>query len=292
MALSFIFRPIPFVPLDRPMRVLVTGAAGNIGSYMAEQLNQRYQLTLMVLGSERPDSIERLKPLGNVVSADVGDLDRLKGICEGIDVVLHLAGNPRAEAKWADLLRANIIGTYNVFAAALAAKCRRVIYASSVHAVSGYPVDVQIKSSDPTNPGDIYGVSKAFGESLARYMAEQEGLSAICLRIGAFQPLSNAAEGAGIKMLDVFVSDRDLLQLIEKSIEDLRLQFALFHGVSDSRFKRLDISDARELLGYSPQDDVTQLHPDLSPLKLRDALQGHSLSTDGRASGMRDDIQR
>ncbi len=100
----------------------------------------------------------------------------------------------RPIALWKDLLEANIIGTYNVFVAAKAAGVRRVIYASSIHAVSGYPADVQVKTTEPVNPGDIYGVSKCFGEALARYMAEKEGVSAIALRIGAFQPLEAARD--------------------------------------------------------------------------------------------------
>jgi len=294
MGSSFVLRSPPFAPLERPTRVLVTGAAGQIGSYFAQQSHARYQLTLMVLGNEKPESIEWLKPLGRVVTADLSDLDRLKQICRGggagIDVVLHLAGNASAEAKWADLLRTNIMGTYNIFAAALVAGCRRVVYASSIHAVSGYPEDIQVKTGEPANPGDMYGVSKVFGEGLARYMAQQEGISAICLRIGAFQPPANAKTAMGIGLLDTFVSDRDLNQLIEKSIDDLSLQFAIFHGISDNRFKRFDISDARELLGYSPRDDVTQMHPDLIPLHLRDAVMKHNFAAGGMASGMRDEL--
>jgi nucleoside-diphosphate-sugar epimerase len=290
MALSHVLKTAPLAALDRPLRVLVTGAAGNIGSSFARQSHKRYELTLMVLGNEDPESIERLKAFGRVVVADLNDLVRLKLLCADIDVIVHLAGNASPRALWNDLLRNNIAGTYNLFAAALDAKCRRVVYASSIHAVSGYPADVQVKSTEPVNPGDLYGVSKAFGEGLARYMAEQEGLSTICLRIGGFNTPAAAQTHAGIVLLDTFISDRDLNQLIEKSIDDLGLQFAIFHGISDSRFKRFDISDARELLGYSPQDDVTEMNPRLSPLHLRKAIMNHNARMDGQESGMRDEI--
>jgi len=105
-----------------------------------------------------------------------------------------MAGDPNPHATWRELREANIDGVYNIFVAAKAAGCRRVIHASSIHAVSGYPPDVQVKTSEPVNPGDLYGVSKCFGEALARYMAVQEGLSAITLRIGAFQPLESIAQ--------------------------------------------------------------------------------------------------
>jgi nucleoside-diphosphate-sugar epimerase len=291
MALSHIFRASPFSPLNRSARILVTGAAGRIGSYFAKHSHERYQLKLMVRGNEKRESIEQLQGLGEIVTADLADLARMKDLCLGIDAVLHLAASPSPEAVWDDLVRTNITGTYNIFVAALAAECRRVVYASSIHAVSGYAMDSQVKTSEPVNPGDLYGVSKCFGEALARYMAEQEGLSAICLRIGGFQTPEAAATSGGLAMLDSFVSNRDLNQLIEKSIENPVLQFAIFHGLSDNCFKRLDISDARELLGYQPQDDVTEIHPELRALHLRDRVRGHNLRTDLQASGVREQLK-
>ena len=166
--------------------MLVTGAAGNIGAYFAEHAPDRYELRLMV--HTMNEDAEALKQYGEVVTGELDDLDKLKQLCEGIDTVVHMAGDPSPSAVWEDLLEANIVGTYNMCIAAKAAGCRRVIYASSIHAVSGYPSDVQVKTSEPVNPGDLYGVTKCFGEAMGRYMAEKEGLSVIALRIGAFQP--------------------------------------------------------------------------------------------------------
>jgi len=203
-----------------------------------------------------------------------------------------MAANPDASAVWASILQDNIVGTYNMFVAARAAGCRRVIYASSIHAVSGYPADVQVKTSEPVNPGDIYGVSKCFGEALGRYMAEKEGVSCICLRIGAFQPIESAKSEGGVAMLDAFVSKRDLNQLIEKSIDVQNLKFAILHGLSNNRFKRLDISDARELVGYEPEDDLTAVNPELKKLKLRERVQAHNVLDDRQKSGIREEVRR
>lgn len=271
-------------------RVLVTGAAGRIGSYFAEHSNHKYDLRLMVQGGEEPASIEKIRAFGEVVSGDLSDLDRLKEVCQGIDTVVHMAGDPSPSATWNSLLDTNIIGTYHAFVAAKAAGCRRVIHASSIHAVSGYPPDVQVKTSEPVNPGDLYGVSKAFGEALGRYMAEQEGVSVIALRIGAFQPLEAARNESSLGMLDAFVSHRDLNQLIEKCIDVENVRFAVLHGLSDNRFKRLDISDARELVGYAPQDDFTELNPALKELRLAETVQTHSAIGDGQASGLREEL--
>lgn len=272
---------------SKKRRVLVTGAAGRIGSYFAQHCGAKYELRLMILDGEDRSELE---PYGEVVTGDLLDLERMKELCDGIDTVVHMAGQPDPLAVWRSLLDTNIIGTYNIMAAAKSAKCRRVIYASSIHAVSGYPPDVQVKTSEPVNPGDLYGVSKCFGEALGRYMAEQENLSVIALRIGGFQPIETVRdEKMGLMMLDAFVSHRDLNQLIEKSIDVENIKFAILHGLSDNRFKRLDISDARELVGYAPQDDATREHPELKNLNLRENVGTHSAIGDGEKSGLREE---
>jgi len=270
-------RPISS-PKHRRRKVLVTGAAGNIGSYFAQHSCRRYDLRLMVHGDEDAKQVRKLCKFGQQIVGDIRDLEVMTRMCKGIDTVLHLAANPSPKADWNGVLGINIVGTYNVFQAALRAGCRRVIYASSIHAVSGYPADVQVKTSDPVNPGDLYGVSKCFGEALARYTAEQEGLSSICLRIGAFQPDQSARDNQkAISMLDAWVSQRDLNQLIERCIDDEKLKFAIFNGLSNNRFKRLDISDARELVGYAPKDDLTEVNPKLKRLHLSERVQSHSM---------------
>jgi len=268
-------------------KVLVTGAAGNIGSYFAEHSNKKYDLRLMIREGDDRSKIERF---GEIVVGDITDLDRMKEVCKGMDTVLHLAANPSPSTPWSDALNINIAGTYNTYVAAKAANCRRFIYASSIHAVSGYPADVQVKTSEPVNPGDLYGVTKCFGEALGRYMAEKEGLSTIALRIGAFQPIEAAQDEGGLGMIDAFVSQRDLNQLIERCIDVENLKFAILHGLSDNRFKRLDISDAKELVGYAPQDDAFELNVKLRHLKLSEVVQSHSVADGRQKSGLREDL--
>jgi len=268
--------------------ILVTGATGNIGAYFAEQAHERYNLKLMI--RKENEESEALKPYGELVRGTLDNLEGLKKLCEGVDTVLHLAAAAGPSSVWDDLLQANIIGTYNVMVAAKSAGCRRVIYASSIHAISGYPADVQVKTTDPVNPGDLYGVSKCFGEALGRYMAEQEGLSVVAIRIGGFQPREFAEDPESIIFLDAWVSQRDLQQLLEKSIDADNLQFGILHGLSDNRFKRMDISDTRELVGYQPQDDLTELNPKLKPLDLDHSVLAHNLGDPKQESGLREEI--
>ena len=289
MALSFTLRhPLETRGETSSERlVLVTGAAGNIGSYFAEQNRGRYRLRLMLRDDDEREELERF---GEIVIGDLTNLQRMKELCAGVDTVLHLAATASPSSTWDEILPANIIGSYNIFAAAKSAGCRRVIYASSIHAVSGYPADVQVKTSDPVNPGDLYGVSKCFGEALARYCAEKEDLSAIALRIGAFEPIEVAQDEANIGLLDAYVSRRDLNQLIIKCIDAEHVQWAVFNGLSNNRFKRLDLSDARELVGYEPLDDLAEENPQLEPTELAEDVRAHSQADKSQKSGMREDV--
>ena len=268
-------------------RVLVTGAAGRIGSFFASKLHQKYDLRLMA--RDQSEDCSEIQGYGEVVFCELSDLKKLESLLEGIDTVLHLAGDPSPNQTWNSTLQNNIIGTYNTFVAAKAAGCRRVIYASSIHAVSGYPKNVQVKTNEPVNPGDLYGVSKCFGEALGRYMAEQEGLSVIAVRIGGFQP-ETTAQKADLSLMDAWVSHEDLIQLFERCIDVRQLKWAVFHGLSNNTFNCLDISDARELVGYDPQDNFARENPLLKDLHLDEEIMTHSLTDESR-SGLRNEIR-
>jgi hypothetical protein len=114
-------------------------------------------------------------------------------------------------------------------------------------------------------------------------------VSAIAIRIGAFQPLEAARKESSVSMLDAFVSHRDLYQLLERCIDAENVRFAILHGLSDNRFKRLDITDARERVGYTPQDDLTEENPKLRDLQLNETVMAHNLG-DGQESGLREDV--
>ncbi len=287
MAKSFSIAPDKHPqPEGKPRRVLVTGAAGRLGRSFVERSGSHYEFRLMV----RPgDDATGLESYGEVVEVELLDLEGLKRAADGIDTVVHLAAEPSPLATWSALLPNNIQGTYHVFVAAKSAGCRRVVFASSIHAVSGYPADMQVKTSDPINPGDLYGVSKVFGEALGRYMAEQEGLSCIAIRIGAAAPIERAAHSRSLYMMDAFLSYDDLQQLLERAIDDEQVQFAIVHGVSNNRFKRLDITTTRQILGYNPKDDLTRVNPHLRELDLHGSIGSHSLA-DGFPSGIREEL--
>ena len=257
---------------ERPRRVLVTGATGRIGSSFSTSARDRYRLRLLVHREEHLAAAERN---GEAVLGDLSDYSSVRSAFEAIDTVVHLAADPSPQAGWESLQRNNIVATYNTFRAAAEAKCRRVIFASSIHAVSGYPEGYQVHVDDPVNPGDLYGTSKCFGEALARSVAVQEGVSAIVIRIGAFQPREEAMRAERIGMMNAFVSHRDLNQLMRRAIDDERILFAILHGLSGNRFNRMDIGTARELVGYAPEDDFTELNRELADLNLHAQVTPH-----------------
>lgn len=135
-----------------------------------------------------------------------------------------------------------------------------MIFASSVHVVAGYEVDVQVHTNMPVRPPNLYGASKAWGEAVARFYAEQKDLSVICLQFGWVIDRNSKHIRSENPNLNVMLTFEDLTRLVKASIEappDLR--FGIFHGVSNNRWKRQDISDARNLLGYKPKDDAFDL---------------------------------
>jgi hypothetical protein len=287
MSGAFVLRSTPYPEPAGTRRVLITGAAGTIGRYFAEAWRDRYELRLVV----RPGGtmVDALVDWGQVVPCNLDDLAGLKQACLAVDTVVHLAADPRQTAPWDSVLRNNIVGTYNVMVAAKAAGCRRVIFASSVHAVTGYPPGVHVQEDDPVNPGDIYGVGKCFGEALGRYMAEQQDLSVIVVRIAGFETLEWARQEESLRFLSLYVSPRDLEQLYRRCIDDRRIRFAIFHGLSATQFNKLDISLARHLVGYDPVDDLSAENPRLAPLDLPHRVSPENEQSSGR-SGLRDDL--
>ncbi len=135
-------------------KILITGAAGRIGGYLATAWRDRYDLVLTDIRA-----LEDTRGLP-FIQADLADLAAVEAACQGVDTVVHMGANPSPHATLEALLPPNIIGVYNVFEAARRAGCRRVVSASSIHAVFGYPADVQVHGSMPPRPRDLYGATK------------------------------------------------------------------------------------------------------------------------------------
>ena len=238
-------------------KLLITGAAGRIGTFLThhllDHLDESYSL---VLSDVRVPKEIRGLPF---TRTDVADLDAMRVLCQGIDTVIHMAADPSPRASWESLLPRNVIAVYNIFQAAHENNCRRVIFASSINAVSGYPEDLQVKTTMPVRPANLYGATKAWGEAVACVYADQMNLSSICLRFGGVGTRSRVEKMAvDHPHLNTVITLDDLTQLVAASVTTDQ-HFGIYHGVSNNRFKRMDISDARHEIGYDPQDDAFQL---------------------------------
>ena len=268
------------LPIRTP-RVIVTGANGRIGRLVIDawRASGRYQ----AVGIAR-----RAGPYADVV-ADMGNLERLIDAFRGADAVVHLAATAAVTSPWDAVLHSNLIGTYNVFEAARLAGVQRVVFASSNHAIGTYEMEnaPDLYALDDnrvwdhtveTRPDSLYGVSKVYGEALARYYVDHHGMRAFCLRIGGVHPPE--AEGHPVNLwspdLDtdeealatrrrtraVWLSERDCVQLIERCLESDH-RWVLCYGISDNPRRFWDIEHAREVLGYAPEDSApAEIVPD------------------------------
>lgn len=242
-------------------RILLTGAAGGIGRAFFADARERYRFRLADRVYEAAGPTD--DPNHEIMPLDIGDLDACQRACADVSTVLHLAADANPDADfYGSLLENNIKGTYNIFRAAKDQGCRRVIFASSLWVVGGYPTDTQAWADSPLRPVNLYGVSKCFGEAVAAYFARAEGLSSVVVRIGAYD--NGAADNwlrqePSVSTLTSYVSARDLNQLLIRCIETPNITFAIAHGLSDNRFKRLDLTSTRAQFGYQPQDDAFDL---------------------------------
>jgi nucleoside-diphosphate-sugar epimerase len=243
-----------------PRAVLVTGMSGLIGGALLKHLGSAYDFRALN---------RRAVPGVRCHQADVADLDAIAPAFAGVETVVHLAAIASSSAPFADVLRNNVIGTYNVFEASRRAGVRRVIFASSGATISGYERDMPYRAlaagrydevtgwaklthETPVRPAGLYGASKVWGEALARHYADTHGLSVICLRIGHViaedRPLS-------LRDFSVWCSQRDIARMIERCLEaPASVAFDIFYVVSNNKWSYRDVDHARAVVGFEPQD--------------------------------------
>ncbi len=259
--------------MNPPPTILITGAAGNMGTKLRRHWQGRYPLRLLDR-DPRGD--------GDIVAADLARwdahwLDRFRGA----DVVVHLAADPTAQQTWSNVLGPNVDALINVFQAAAQAGVKRLIYASSNHVMGGYkddPEPVRLTTDLPPRPGarylvegeardsTPYGSAKLFGERLGRCYAEAFGLSMLAVRFGWVRPGDNrsqdipATREAWFRLM--WLSNRDYLHLMDCCLNvEPALRFAVLHGMSANTGMRWDLESTRRLVGYQPLDDVTRAIP-------------------------------
>jgi len=247
-------------------KIAVTGAAGTIGAPLCADLARDHEVVRIDLHD------------ANVI-ADVQDVDALERAFAGCETVVHLAGVVDVDASWADVVGPNIAGTYAAFEAARRAGVRRVIFASSNHAVGMYEVEnvpaiyepgfgLVVRTDSPYRPDSLYGVWKAFGEALGRYYSDNHGLQVTCVRIGSITKADDprdesVRESSGwLNLTDAqkfaryaatWMSQRDFARLV-RAIMARDVPYAVVYGVGDNATRFWELEPGRSIFGFWPLD--------------------------------------
>lgn len=228
-------------------RVLLTGAAGGIGRRMRRELSGVYQVL-------RVSDIADVGPAGpgeEVVVADLTRDEDLVRLVDGVDGIIHLGGLS-VENEWSEILRTNIDGCYRLYESAYSAGVKRIVFASSNHAIGFYPRGQILDGSERPRPDCRYGLSKVFGEALSQYFADNYGLGILTIRIGwCFEKPDTR------RTLGSWVSIGDLTRLCRVGLEVPELHHEIVWGVSDNQRTWWNNRAAR-LLGYEPRDSSDQ----------------------------------
>lgn len=225
--------------------ILITGAAGDVGTHLRRELGDRYQI--------RASDLRPFKKVGKESSAraDISKMGDARRITKGVDAIVHLGGYS-VEGPWEGILNANIVGCYNIFEAARVNGVKRIIFPTSNHATGFYRRDQIIDHTVYPKPDGRYGVSKVFGEALGSLYADKYDMQFLMIRIGNVNPVP-----IDKRRLAIWVSPRDLAQLVTIGIEHPKVRFEIVYGVSGNQRSWYDNSNAKRL-GYQPQDNSEQ----------------------------------
>ena len=223
--------------------ILITGAAGDVGTHLRRELAGKYVLRVSDLRS-----LKKINPEEQFVRADISKMSHALRITKGVDAVVHLGGYS-VEGPWDGILSANIIGCYNVFEAARRNGVKRILFPTSNHAVGFYPRSQTIDHKVFIKPDGRNGVSKVFGEAMGSLYADKYGMQVFCIRIGNVGP-----KPLDKRRLSIWFSPRDLAQLVTIGIEHPDIRFEIVYGISRNKRAWYDNSNAYRL-GYKPQDD-------------------------------------
>lgn len=227
--------------------IALTGANGRLGSYLREPL-AKYASKL--ISSDLVDDIGKTYEGEVYQRCDVSDMDQVSAMMEGVDMVVHMAAIVD-EAPFEQLLGPNFVGSYNIWEAGHRLGCKRVVYASSIHAVGMYPRNEFIDTEVPHRPDTFYGLAKCFTEDLGRMYWEKRGMESVHLRI------LSCAQVTSERALGTWLSYDDLIQLVMKSVQSPVVGFTIAYGVSNNDRAPVDNANA-SYLGYRPTDNAEQ----------------------------------
>ena len=227
-------------------KIVLTGAAGALGTVLREPLSKMAEALVSTDIAAAPT---KLLANESYVQADVAEMDQIGPVLKGADMVVHF-GAFVDEGPFEKLWGPNYVGAYNIWEAAQKQGLRRVVYASSIHAVGMEATNAGVDTDTAHRPDTFYGLAKCFAEDLGRMYWEKRGLEAVCLRI-----LSCTKEPQNVRALGTWLSYGDLVQLVQRSVDSPTVGFTVAYGVSANT--RAPVSNHKVgFLGYKPQDNA------------------------------------
>ncbi|MBM3932820.1 MAG: NAD(P)-dependent oxidoreductase [SAR202 cluster bacterium] len=221
------------------MKVLITGAAGAVGSTLVRGMKDRYELR----GFDR----QPMPEMADAIVGDVADPEAVKRATEGVEVVIHLAGAPGGGYPWEAVLPSNFVGCYNVFEACRLNGVRRVVYASRA-GILGWVKDTMRTVDQVPRPDSYYSASKIFGEGMGWMYQLRYGIEFLGVRIGNFSRTRDLPEHPHQ------LSHGDAVRVFERAAIQPGVKYEIVFGVSDSTWPMYDIDHGRRVIGYYPQD--------------------------------------
>ena len=228
-------------------KLVLTGAAGRLGSYLREPLAAMCE---ELVSTDIADDIGKLYDGERYAKADLAEYDQIAPLMEGADMVVHF-GAIVDEKPFMELLGPNFVGSYNVWEAAYQAGARRVVYASSIHAVGMHKKSDFIGIDAPHKPDTFYGLAKCFTEDLGSMYWDKRQLESVHLRILSAAQVNNS------RALGSWLSYDDLIQLVTRAVDTPSVGFSVIYGVSNNDRAPVDNAKAA-FLGYRPKDNAEQ----------------------------------
>lgn len=229
----------------RIRKIVLTGALGDLGSTLRAPLASMCDALVSVDLKDPPETLEN----ETYVRADVSVMAEVAPVLEGAEVVVHFAAIPD-ERPFEELLGPNFVGAYNVWEGSARAGARRIVYASSVHAVGMWETNAGIDADAPHRPDTFYGLSKCFAEDMGRMYWEKRGLESVHLRI-----FSATERPGNARALGTWLSRPDLIQMVERAVDAPVTGFCVVFGTSAN--DRAPVSNVRaSFLGYRPKDNA------------------------------------
>ncbi|WP_424256396.1 NAD-dependent epimerase/dehydratase family protein [Castellaniella sp.] len=261
---------------NRFERVLLTGAAGGLGRVLRETLKPMARIL----------RLSDVQPLGEAAEGeelqpcDLADRQAVDELVRGCDAIVHMGG-VSVERPFEEILEANIKGIFHIYEAARRHGVRRVIFASSNHAVGFYPQAQTIDAAMPTRPDGYYGLSKMYGEGMASFYHDRYGIETLSIRIGSSFP-----EPRDRRMMHIWLSYRDLTELIRRGLFTPGIGHTIAFGLSDNKEPWWDNRLAAHL-GYTPRDTSEAFRAQIDSLPMPAAddptmvLQGGAFTAQG-----------